>query len=265
MRIFAVDYGDSRIGLAVSDPLGIIASPLNTVKSQGMRIDADMLASKAHELNADVILLGLPLNMDGSKGVRAEKTEKLGAVLSKISGIKVEFMDERLTTVSAERVLDEAEMRWDKRKKVVDTISAQIILQTYLDKINLRSKNMENENCEIFDEEEIITLQDENGNPIKFFEVACVEYEEQYYVLLSPAEEVEGIASDEVIICKLEDQDDDTQLIVPLQDEELLQKVFDEYLKTADECGCDDCDCEECDDECEGHDHCHCGCEHENK
>ena len=123
---------------------------------------------------------------------------------------------------------------------------------------------MENENCEIFEDEELITLQDEQGNPIKFIEVACVEYEEEYYILLSPAEEVEGIGEDEVIICKLEDQDDDTQLIVPLEDEELMQKVFDEYLRTADECGCG-CDCDECDDDCDcDHDHeghCHCGCE----
>lgn len=120
---------------------------------------------------------------------------------------------------------------------------------------------MENENCEIFDEEDIITLQDEQGNPIKFVEVACVEYEEEFYVLLSPAEEVEGIGEDEVIICKLEDQDDETQLIVPLEDEELMQKVFDEYLRTAEECGCDCCD-DDCDCEHEHeHGHCGCGCE----
>ena len=124
---------------------------------------------------------------------------------------------------------------------------------------------MENENCEIFDEEDIITLQDEQGNPIKFVEVACVEYEEEFYVLLSPAEEVEGIGEDEVIICKLEDQDDETQLIVPVEDEELMQKVFDEYLRTADECGCgccdDDCDCDDCNCEHDHDGHCHCGCE----
>lgn len=135
MRILAVDYGDSRIGLAVSDKLGIIASPVGTIKSVGMRGDVDEIARKAVELGAELIVLGLPLNMDGSEGERAEKTRKLGSVLSKVSGLDVRFMDERLTTVSAERVLDEAEMRWDKRKKVVDTISAQIILQTYLDKI----------------------------------------------------------------------------------------------------------------------------------
>ena len=126
---------------------------------------------------------------------------------------------------------------------------------------------MENENCEVFDEEDIITLQDEQGNSIKFAEVACVEYEDNYYVLLSPVEEVEGIGEDEVIVCKLEEGDDDSQLIVPLEDEELMQKVFDEYLRTVDECDCDECDCEDCDGECDcdhddcDHDGCDCHCD----
>ena len=128
---------------------------------------------------------------------------------------------------------------------------------------------MENENCEIFDEEEIITLQDEQGNPVKFIEVACVEYEDELYVLLSPAQEIEGIGEDEVIVCKLEPQDEETQLIVPLDDEELMNKVFEEYLRTAHECGCDcdDCDGEcDCDDDCDcEHDHEHCHCHHEDK
>lgn len=134
MRILAIDYGASRIGLAVSDPLGIIASPVGTIKSVGMKGDVDALAQKAKELGADKIILGLPINMDGSEGVRAEISRKLAAVLQKVSGISVELVDERLSTVSAERVLDEANVRWNKRKQVVDTISAQIILGTYLEK-----------------------------------------------------------------------------------------------------------------------------------
>ncbi len=122
MRILAIDYGASRIGLAVSDPLGIIASPVGTIKSVGMKGDVDALAQKAKELGADKIILGLPINMDGSEGVRAEISRKLAAVLQKVSGISVELVDERLSTVSAERALDEANVRWNKRKQVVDTI-----------------------------------------------------------------------------------------------------------------------------------------------
>lgn len=83
--------------------------------------------------------------------------------------------------------------------------------------------NNENENCEIFDEGEAITLYDDKGNPLNFYEEACVELDGKFYVLLSPAEEIEGIAEDEVVICSLEMQDDDTQLIVPVEDEELMQ------------------------------------------
>lgn len=129
---------------------------------------------------------------------------------------------------------------------------------------------MENQDCEIFDEDEVITLQDDKGNSIDFNTVACVEYEDNFYVLLSPVGKVEGIEDDECIVCKLEDQDDDTQLIVPVEDEELMQKVFDKYLETADECDCgcdcdecdcDDCDCDECDCDEEGHDD-ECDCCH---
>ena len=134
MRVLAIDYGASRIGLAVSDPLGIIASPVGTIKSLGMKGDVDALVQKAKELGADKIILGLPINMDGSEGVRAEISRKLAAVLQKVSGISVELVDKRLSTVSAERALDEANVRRDKRKQVVDTISAQIILGTYLEK-----------------------------------------------------------------------------------------------------------------------------------
>ena len=117
---------------------------------------------------------------------------------------------------------------------------------------------MENENCEIFDEGEVIVLQDDKGNDIKFIEVACVEHEDEFYVLLSPAQEVEGIGQDEVIICKLVPQDDETQLVVPVEDEELMNQVFEEYLKSAHECCDGDCDC---DDDCNCEDgHCHCGC-----
>ena len=125
--------------------------------------------------------------------------------------------------------------------------------------------NNENENCEIFDGEEAITLYDDKGNPLNFYEEACVELDGKFYVLLSPAEEIEGIAEDEVVICSLEMQDDDTQLIVPVEDEELMQRVFDEYLNTADECDCDCGCCDECDDECDcEHDECgdDCGCHH---
>ena len=110
MRILAIDYGDARIGLALSDESETLASPVGTYKSQSMRKD-----------------------MDGSSGERVSKTKSFGNMLERVSGIQVEYKDERLTTVTAEQTLIECGMRREKRKQVIDTLSAQIILQSYLD------------------------------------------------------------------------------------------------------------------------------------
>lgn len=133
MRILAIDYGDARIGLALSDESETLASPLSTYASRSMRKDVDYIAALAKQKEAGRIVLGLPVNMDGSEGERAQKTRAFGAVLARVSGIEVVYKDERLTTVSAERTLIECNMRREKRKQVIDTVSAQIILQSYLD------------------------------------------------------------------------------------------------------------------------------------
>lgn len=133
MRILAIDYGDARIGLALSDESETLASPLQTYNSQSMRKDIDYISVLAKEKNAGLIVLGLPINMDGSMGERANKTQSFGSVLERVSGIKVVYKDERLTSISAEKTLIECNMRREKRKQVIDTLSAQIILQNYLD------------------------------------------------------------------------------------------------------------------------------------
>jgi putative Holliday junction resolvase len=133
LRILAIDYGDARIGLALSDESETLASPLSTYASVSMRKDIDHIAALAKEKNAGRIVLGLPVNMDGSEGERAQKTRSFGTVLARVSGLEVVYKDERLTTVSAERTLIECNVRREKRKQVIDTLSAQIILQSYLD------------------------------------------------------------------------------------------------------------------------------------
>lgn len=117
----------------------------------------------------------------------------------------------------------------------------------------------ENENVEIIEDDEIVTLYDDDNQPVDFYEVAVVEYEDDYYALLEPVEEMEGIEEGEVLIFKLEEQDDGTDMFIPVDDEELLNAVFEEYLRTAEDgCGCG---CEDCEDECEHEHHCHCDCE----
>ena len=130
-----MDYGDSRIGLSVCDELQILAVPLLTIKSESMRKNVDKIASIARDESVQKIVVGLPLNMDGTEGIRASKSRAFGRVLEKVSGIETVYFDERLTSVQAEEIMDEMNVKKDKRKNIVDRIAAQIILQSYLDSI----------------------------------------------------------------------------------------------------------------------------------
>ncbi|MBQ8882697.1 MAG: Holliday junction resolvase RuvX [Clostridia bacterium] len=133
MRILGIDYGDARIGTSVCDEMETMALPLKTVKSESMRKNIDAMAKLAREESVGLIVVGLPLNMDGSEGERASKTRSFGKVLSKVTGLEVEYVDERLTSVEAEEIMDTVGVKKGKRKGIIDTIAAQIILQTYLD------------------------------------------------------------------------------------------------------------------------------------
>ena len=133
-RVLALDVGDKRIGLAVSDALGITAQGLETyVRTGDLEKDAAYVRAVAERYRPVRLLFGMPRNMDGSYGFQAEKVRAFAdAVLNGWEGEHA-FYDERLRTVSAERVLFEAELNWQKRRKVVDKLAATIILQGYLD------------------------------------------------------------------------------------------------------------------------------------
>ncbi|MCM1305730.1 MAG: Holliday junction resolvase RuvX [Bacteroides sp.] len=136
----ALDVGDVRIGVAVSDLLGITANPRETyVRKKGdSNADIAYFCEYAKREDADAFVLGLPKNMDGTEGERAKITREFGDTLSAASGLPVYYQDERLTTVSAERMLIGADVRREKRKQVVDKVAATIILQSYLDSQNFR-------------------------------------------------------------------------------------------------------------------------------
>ena len=134
-RKVALDVGDVRIGVAVSDMLGITANPRETYVRKKDNIDADIayFCDYAKREDADAFVLGLPKNMDGTEGDRALVTRQFGDMLAEASGLPVLYQDERLTTVSAERMLIDADVRREKRKKVIDKVAATIILQSFLD------------------------------------------------------------------------------------------------------------------------------------
>ncbi len=135
MKIIGIDYGDTRTGLAISDSEERLAFSIGAVSAKTIEDAARLVTEKIAEHNAEKAVLGLPKNMDGSEGFRAEKTRKFATALSQINPhLAIDFLDERLTTKAATFFLNETNTRGKKRKNTVDTVAAQIILQDYLDK-----------------------------------------------------------------------------------------------------------------------------------
>lgn len=133
-RVMALDFGDARIGIAMSDIMQIIANAYETYKRVNEDKDLEYIASLVKPNLINEIVFGLPVNMDGTEGDRAVKTREFASKLSSlIPDVKIAFQDERLTTVTGERMLIEAGVRREKRKGVIDKIAATIILQQYLD------------------------------------------------------------------------------------------------------------------------------------
>ena len=132
MRVLCLDIGDVRIGVAISDPLGISTNGIETHLSQGKERDAIYFCELAKNRACEKIVLGLPLNMDGSEGDRAALVRDFGALLAEKSGLPIEYEDERLTTIEAEEMLIEAGLSRQERKKVIDKVAAEIILRSYL-------------------------------------------------------------------------------------------------------------------------------------
>lgn len=134
-KIMALDYGEVRIGIAMTDMLQTIASPFETYKRKSVEKDLDYLVDIAKENYVSEIIMGLPLNMDGTEGDRASKTREFGDKLKEKSGLEIVYVDERLTSVEAEEILIESGMRREKRKEVIDKIAASLILESYLNRL----------------------------------------------------------------------------------------------------------------------------------
>ena len=135
-RILAVDFGDTRTGLAVSDELRFLASGIGYISPGGIEKTAAAVAAEAQDRGVSAVVVGHPLNMNGTAGPRAERAEEFAAMLrDKLDGVEVVLFDERMTTMAAARYLNETNIRGKKRKGVIDTLSAQIILQNFLDSL----------------------------------------------------------------------------------------------------------------------------------
>jgi len=135
MRILALDVGEKRIGVAISDPLGITAQGLTVIDRKDSDVDMQQIKKISEEYGAESIVIGMPINMDGTKGESANKVNEFVEVLKGRVSIPVSTYDERLSTKESEKFLISFDVSRKKRRKVIDKIAAQLILESYLERL----------------------------------------------------------------------------------------------------------------------------------
>lgn len=257
MRTICLDIGERRIGVAVSDLLDLTAQGVETIWVKGMERDTARIAELCSQYETTHILCGLPLNMDGSEGFQAERVKRLADHLAGM-GYEIRFQDERLTTKLATSVLLEADVRRDKRKGVVDKLAASYILQSFLDaggwkepaqagkehkklfqsevwhmNENFNQENqLDNQDMEL-DQENIVELVDEDGNELHFEHLMTLEHKGGVYICLAPAEPMDDVAEDELVIMKIVQDEDGNDVYSTVESEQELNEVFEKYLEIA--------------------------------
>ena len=132
MIIVGIDFGDARTGIAVCDKYEMMASEAGCIAADSYKKAIELVGERVKELKAELIVVGNPVNMDGSSGWRSDKCKAYARELSEATGIPAEMYDERLTTVSAHKILSENNVRGKKRKAAVDALSARLILEDYM-------------------------------------------------------------------------------------------------------------------------------------
>lgn len=235
-RAIALDIGDKRIGVAVSDPFGEYAIPCDTYFRVGkFSEDVKAVAAIAKEKGAGVIVCGMPVFADGKESKQTEKTRRFIEALKAETALPVELEDERYTTLQARQAQTESGVKRENRKKSVDSIAASYILESYLIREKQREQKekqiMKNE--ELLDEEyeeNIIELEDDEGNVESFVHVGTIEYKGQWYCFFQKAEPETEEEEDEVVIYLLQGEGED-QTLLPLEDDELMDEVFAEFCK----------------------------------
>jgi putative Holliday junction resolvase len=133
MRVLGLDVGDRRIGVALSDETGVLASPVATLERVGPRKDLKAIAALVRQHGVGAIVMGLPRHLDGRIGPQAVKVQQFAAALGPVVRVPIHFQDEGLTTVEAEQILIERDVSRQRRKGLVDQVAAVLILQDYLD------------------------------------------------------------------------------------------------------------------------------------
>lgn len=133
-KVMGIDYGDARIGIALSDLMQITANPYEVFENKGVDDCINHLCTLISNNMVSTVVFGLPINMDGTEGDRAKVTREVAEELAKKSSVKIVFQDERLTSVEADEILKASKLNWQERKKLIDKVSAALILESYLNK-----------------------------------------------------------------------------------------------------------------------------------
>ena len=227
-RVIAFDIGDKRIGVAISDPFNEYAMPCETYfRTKSFSTDVKAIAQIARDRGVGVIVCGMPVNFDGSESVQTVKTQDFIDALKRETTLPVELEDERFTTMQARETQMIGGVKRADRKKTVDSIAASYILESYLHRIKNQKKNevkvMENE---ILEEEHVIELQDDEGNVEKFLHLGTIEYRGEKYCFFQKAEPETEEEEDEVVMYRLDEKE---ELLLPLEDEQLMDEVFAEF------------------------------------
>ena len=256
MRILCLDIGEKRIGVAVSDPMGWTAQGIETIPNEGFQKSFERIRTLCNQYETDCILCGLPRNMDGTEGFQAERIRSFAGKLEK-RGFHVLFQDERLTTKLARDILLEADVSRAKRKKSIDMLAATYILQTYLDskqnpipkkliggkytmsdiEKKLPEEAIDNmdalEEDGEYEQENIVELVDEEGNELVFEHLMTLEHKGQAYICLVPMEPMEDVDEDELVIMRIEQDDEGNDFYATVEDETELNEVYEQYLELA--------------------------------
>ena len=251
-RVLGLDVGDKRIGVAVSDETRLIASPYCVIQSVGWGPDSRKIADIMRDTGAELIVSGLPYNMDGSLGFQAKKVQDFLRVVEGL-GFPVEWIDERLTTVTAQNALIEGGMRREDRRSHVGKVAAAVILQAWLDRQRTSDNETQEKEQPMADNEknlrmedggendnelpEIIELTDDDGNVTRFEYMTTIDYEGELYVALMLADEEEETEEEEgnVVILKIEQDENGEDIYVSIEDEALADAVFQKFLEMVDE------------------------------
>ena len=250
-----LDIGDKRIGVAVSDPFNSYALPVATYTRKNLATDLKFMCVLAKEKAATAFVCGLPVNFDGTESVQTKKARFFIEKLKTASNLTVYAVDERCSTVEAEETLIAQHKTRAERKAVIDSLAATEILQGFLNEKNQKGvNNMDKENkkhtcdcgCEHehthddhcdcgCEDEEIVELTADDGRKLKFYFVGTIEYKGKNYSAFEPAESIDGIDDDDLIIFELSGDDEETAELLPIEDEGLLNEVFEEFCRVLEE------------------------------